>query len=61
MAVGSSPESAAQLAQMKQIHQDSMAMQMETATMNAQQSKTGAFTSFMKTAASGIKEASGRM
>ncbi|WP_157660460.1 hypothetical protein [Burkholderia ubonensis] len=51
----------AQIAQMQQMHQESMAMQMAAAKMNSEQSKNGAITSFMKTCASGIKEAAGRM
>ncbi|WP_157633109.1 hypothetical protein [Burkholderia ubonensis] len=58
MAVNGNTE---QLAQMQKMHQESMMMQMASAKMNSEQSKTGAFTSFMKTAASGIKEAAGRM
>ncbi|WP_157659950.1 hypothetical protein [Burkholderia ubonensis] len=58
MAVGGNTE---QLAQMQKMHQESMMMQMTSAKLNSEQSRTGAFTSFMKTAAAGIKEAAGRM
>ncbi|VWD52943.1 hypothetical protein BLA18110_07818 [Burkholderia lata] len=59
MSIGSAGN-AAQIAQMQQMHQESMMMQMASAQMNSEQSKTGAFTAFWKTASENIKTAASR-
>lgn len=58
MAVGGG--NAAQMLEMQRMHRESQMMQMASAQMNSEQSRTGAFTSFWKTASSNIKEAAGR-